>query len=316
MRLIRLATFLAVVVATATLSTNKAKAVPAFIGPPPVVSPVQAVTAASTIVVGKVVAIEKDPVEVAGYQGAPKEQAKVPYKIAKIKISESLLGAKGLTEIKVGFSAFAEAGGGRPAIDLPIRRPRPGLVPPVVALTEGQEGTFMLTRHFEGDFYVLAGGPNSPPLDKKAADYDKKLAEIKKVVGVMKDPIASLKSKEKDDRGVALEILTAKYRNWNKPTPPVEENVPAEEATLIIDAILELPWTPKPGAANPYDPKTLSNYFGVWLSNEQARLKFSYPPIKPGETQETINKNYEEAVVKFIKENRDKLTLKRYTEKK
>ncbi len=316
MRLIRLAKLLAVVVATSAITPNNLFAVPAFIGPPPVVPPVQIISQASTVITGKVTAIEKDPVEVSAYLNAPKDQPKVQFKIAKVKIAESLMGAKGLTEVKIGFPIEGAVGGGPIRGDEPIRRPRPPIRLVPIALTEGQEGVFTLNRHFEGDFYVIAGGFHIPPLDKKNPDYDKKLAEIKKIVTVMKDPVAALKSKEKEDRLVGIEVITAKYRNWTKGTPPAEENIPAEEAKLILDVMLELPWTPKPGAANPYDPNTLSNFFGIWLGQEQARLKFQYPQIKPGENQETANKNYEEAAVKFIKENREKFTLKRYVEKK
>ncbi len=322
MRLIRLVKFLAVVVATSAVFTNNVAAGRALIALPAPVSPTQAVTQSSTIVIGKVTSIEKDPVEVDEYKGVPKDQPKAQFKIAKVKISEALMGAKGLTEIKIGFSVNAVPGGGgidggeAPAIDLPIKgRPiRPRITP--VALTEGQEGTFMVTRHWTGDFYILAGGFNAAPLDKKAADYDKKLAEVKKIITVMKDPVALLKSKEKDERYTALSVLTMKYRNWTKGTEFTEEAIPAEEAKLILDTIIELPWTVKPGDANPDYEKTLSNHFAIWLGTEQARLKFVYPQPKPGDNADTQNKMYEDAVIKFIKENREKFTLKRYVDKK
>ncbi|MCX7665223.1 MAG: hypothetical protein N2112_06740 [Gemmataceae bacterium] len=321
MRLIRLVKLLAVVVATTVVLTQNMASARALIALPAPVSPAQAVTSATTIVIGKVTSISKDMVEVTAFEGAPKDQPKQPYKVATIKISEALMGAKGLTEIKVGFPANAAApgaGGVGPDVDLPIKgRPiRPGIGFGAVALTEGQEGVFMLSRHWDGEFYILAGGFNAAPIDKKNPNYDKQLAEVKKIIAVLKDPISALKSKEKDERFTAVSVLTNKYRNWNKPTPFVEENLPAEESKLILDVILEMPWAPKPDETNPDYNKTLSNAFGIWLGNEQGRLKFQYPQIKPGTPPEEINKLYEESVVKFIKENRDKFVLKRFVEKK
>lgn len=282
------------------------------IAPVPKGQPVQAALQADVIVTGKVVGIEKETVEVAAFRGARKDDPKDTYKIAKVKISDALSGAKGLTEIKVGFSTTGGGGGG------PFTRTTtlPFVPRAAITLTEGQEGVFALVRHFEGDFYVLAGGYNAGILEKKAATYDKDLAQIKKNLTIIKDPITALKSKEKEDRFTALIVLGTRYRQWGKGTPSTEEAIPAEEANLILDVMLEMPWAPKAGEANPDFSRTLSNVFNTWLFNEQNRLKFQYPKAKPGDTQETISKMYEEAITKFIKDNREKLVLKRYVEKK
>ncbi len=299
------------------LSANSAYALRIALPQP---QPVQSSLQADVIVVGKVTAIEKDTVEVSAYKGAPKEDPKQQYKIAKVKISDALLGAKGLTEVKIGFSAGGGGGGGFPA-PVPFQlkpgiRPLPAPVGGSVALSEGQEGVFPLVRHFEGDFYILAGGFNAGILEKKAPSYDKDLAQIKKNLEVLKDPMAALKSKEKEERFTAISVLSTKYRQWSKGTPSTEEAIPAEEAKLILDVMLELPWVPKAGEANPDYMKTLSSAFGMWLGAEQVRLKFVYPQPKPGDSAEVQNKMYEEAITKFIKENREKLTLKKFVEKK
>ena len=98
---------------------------------------------AETVVVGKVTEIEKETVEGPAYANAPKDQ-KASYKIAFLKIEDPLIGARGLTLLRVGFLADAPAsitpaadgppGGGR------IARPRPV----AVALTVGMEGCFFL----------------------------------------------------------------------------------------------------------------------------------------------------------------------------
>ena len=60
----------------------------------------QRVAHADVVVVGKVTAIEEKTVSVALAPGA---KDKVEYRIAVIKVQDDLLGAKGLTHIKVGF---------------------------------------------------------------------------------------------------------------------------------------------------------------------------------------------------------------------
>ena len=76
-----------------------AAAAPAVGKVAPLPTPVQRALAADTVVVGKVTAIEADPVEVAGRDGAPA----VKYTVAVIKVDTALVGAAGLTHLKVGF---------------------------------------------------------------------------------------------------------------------------------------------------------------------------------------------------------------------
>lgn len=281
--------------------------------------PVQAALQAEVIVSGKVVSIDKEPVEVTAFAGAPKEQPKVPYKIAKVKISEALLGAKGLTEIKVGFPANANPAGGGfdqpvPLPGRPAIRPLPAPVGGSIALTEGQEGVFPLTRHHDGEFYILAGGFQGGVLEKKAPNYEKDLAQIQKMIEIVKDPLKMLQSKNKEDRFQAVHVLAQKYRNWNKPTPFVEEDVAAEENKLILKTLSEMPWS-QPASPDPNNP-TRQNLFFLLLGNETSRLGFKFPAFKPGTTPEEFNKAQDEATAKFLADNMDKIKIKKMVDKK
>src|SRR4051812_1655820 len=69
-------------------------------------------------VVAKVVEVEPDVVEVAPFRGAPKERM-LRYKVAIMKIDDPLIGASGITRVRVGFPADAsppagDGGGGLP----------------------------------------------------------------------------------------------------------------------------------------------------------------------------------------------------------
>lgn len=298
------------------VGTSYAKSKEIYIPPP--ASPSQMVSAGSVVVIGKVTKIETDMVEVAPYVGAPKEQPKQPYKIASIKVSESLLGAKGVTTIQVGFPANAGNFGGYDDIEFGFKGGRGYRYGQGVALTEGQEGIFILSRHFEGDFYVFASGNNITPVlyEKKATGYDKSLAEVKTAVLAVKDPIAALKSKEKEDRINAASFLAQRYRQWNSPKPAVEVDIPSDEAKLIIQVLLEMPWAASPTDPNPIPYRCLEQNLHTWFARDIAALKFAYPTPPAGATQDEVQKLYKEAVTKFINTNMDKITLKKFVEKK
>src|SRR6516165_2966720 len=96
-------------------------------------NPTQQAIQAEVIVVGKVNEIEKEMSQATQFPGNP---MKVDYHVGVIKISENIVGAKGLTTIRVGFLPAPKVQPGPvggPAIQ-PIRRPP--FVQQVV-LTEG-----------------------------------------------------------------------------------------------------------------------------------------------------------------------------------
>src|SRR5262245_22577620 len=140
----------------------------------------QKVAVSDAVVVGRVVALEERAVEFAQAPNAPK----VAYTIANIKIDDGLIGTKGLTNIRVGFvpTATGTPNGGRP----PVRRP--GVVIPNLAA--GQEGCFFLSKHPVGDFYIIT--PAAAPLDKKAENYAKELAAVRKFAKIMAGATAAL----------------------------------------------------------------------------------------------------------------------------
>src|SRR3954463_5601249 len=79
----------------AVVAVSPAKAL--MIAPPP---PGLRVTQATTIVVGKVESIEEKTVAAPRFPG---DKEKGEYRIAVIKIEDPILGAKGLTTLRVGF---------------------------------------------------------------------------------------------------------------------------------------------------------------------------------------------------------------------
>jgi hypothetical protein len=264
---------------------------------------------AEVIALGKVTEIEKDTVEGPAYTDAPKDQ-KATYKIAVLKIEDPLLGAKGLTQIRIGFLADAPAAGtpATPPAGGPGRVARPvrfGGGP--IALTAGMEGCFLLNSLPGADFYIAAG--NGPPLLKKDENYEKELKGIKTTVKTIDDPVAALKLKDAGDRFQAAHALLWRYQSVKGNQARVtREAVPAEENKLLLAVLAEHSWLPKdpvvPRAAGEIAPSRSTLWYMVnW--NEHG---FKQPKAAP---DADFNKLMDIATAKFLIDNMDKIKLKR-----
>ena len=258
------------------------------------------------IVVGKVTEIEKEMVQAAQGPGQPK----VGYTVASVKVTEAILGAKGKTAIRVGWVGPAKAADA-PAGDVPAVAPgviRPGIRPirpmPVVALAEGQEALLVLKKHHEGDFYVLANQFSAVPLDKKAADFDKQLEQVKKVVQIVENPVEALKAKELADRFLAAKIVMTKLQAYPAVAPgdKVERvDADAETSKLVLKVLAELPWT---DIAKPQEPSRSQ----LWYMLGLAPTDFKQPAFTPGTD---FNVVMNEATAAWLKDNADKYRLKK-----
>lgn len=249
---------------------------------------------AEVIVVGKVVEIEKDTVDVSPFKGAPKDQ-KVSYKVAVLKISEGLMGTTGITQLRIGFPADAA-----PATDR-NNAPARGRFGPI-ALSLNDEGCFFLNKHHDGDFYVL---PNlGGVLAKKDDTFTKSLDEVKAVVKALEGPVAALQAKDKGERLAAAQALFTHYRGRQMAGPAKEEALPAEVTKLLLAALAEMPWQ----SADATQPSR-SQY---WYFIQPEKFGFKQPEIKPqrpGDPAIDYNKVWDEATAKFLKDNADKIKI-------
>ncbi|HEX3152615.1 MAG TPA: hypothetical protein VHR66_31370 [Gemmataceae bacterium] len=288
----------------------------AVMAPP---KPAAMAVSADVVIIGKVLEIEKDTVEATPFKGSPKEQA-VAYKIAVVKIEDSLMGGKGLTQFRVGFPADAGPGlpppglpGGPPGVGRLTRPGRPG--PGTVALTADMDGCFFLTQHHSGDFYTVVGFGS--PLLKKDENYAKELENVKKVVKTFDDPVSALKVKDLGERFAAAQVLLQRYQT-QRVGATAREAIPAEENKLFIALLAELPWQPdttKP--VGPLDPPAPSRS-ALWYSinpNEQGFKAPQPQPQRPGEPPVDYNKVMDEATLKFLKDNGAKIQIRRFAAK-
>jgi hypothetical protein len=240
----------------------------------------QKVALADCVVTGKVVALEENPVEVSVLPDSPK---KLSYTIANLKIDEALVGAKDLTNIRIGFVP-GKAGGVSPT-----------RVPGAMAIRDlavGQEGCYFLIKHIVGDFYTIA--PMIAPLDKKAETYAKDLERVKTLTKILADPAAALKATEPKERLTAASMLILSYTAPRYNAKQIE--IPADESKQILTILSEANW-----ALDDADlfvaPRTLFSRLGL-----QPKDGFTAPVVTPGVDATPA---MEKAAKEWLKANRD-----------
>jgi hypothetical protein len=246
----------------------------------------------------------------------------VKYRIAVVQISDALHGVKKETkQVRIGFVVQQQpnpgvpvppGGGiqilpapapGQPAIQ-PVPpggfrgRPFPGVQQ--MQLTMNQEGLFTINKHPKENFYV---SPNFQQFVQKEGNpgFDNQVKTAKQLAKVMGDPVAALKSEDKDDRYAAAAILIGKYRNPNNAEgkPMKLEPIDANESKLLLKALAGGDW--KVGVFNPNlpGPAELFNQLGI-------QPKDGYTPNF--RDQQTMHQQMQ----KWLDENQGKYLVQKY----
>jgi hypothetical protein len=268
---------------------------------------------ADTIIVGKVAAVQPNITAALPDRKAPKKEH---YQIVEVTVQEKLLGAKGLTRVKVGVQC-AE-----------FSMPRgPKKIQPMVNLTQGQEACFFLKRHYSGSFY-LAGYDSvlttKGPLGLNQ-NYKQDLDQARKCVKLLAAADASLKSAKAEDRMLTVAMLIRKYRG---PAPfavfgqkgpdgksPAEEPISAEQSKLILSALARADWSlakePFPSLTH---PSSLFRRLGLtakdgWTLQQNKMLN----PLN-GQAGFKAHQEFTAAAKKWLKANAGKYRIKRLVE--
>jgi hypothetical protein len=254
-------------------------------------SPVpERVATSEMIVTGKVTSLEEKTVKASSFPGA---DDKVEYVVAVVKVNDAILGAKGMTHIKVGFMAPQ---GGRPGGPT-----RPGLRGQP-KLEKDQEVLLFLSPHHSAEFQIIPA--YFDVVDKSAPTYEKDLEAAKKCVKLLVEPEKGLKSKDAQERLETASILVARYRNY-KPSnkEPKEEAIDADMSKLIMNVLAEADWTPpKPGPGGLNADASAISVFG--------RLNIS-PETEKGFKPPMDGNKYMEYVQTWVKDNKDTYRIKR-----
>ncbi|HKI38031.1 MAG TPA: hypothetical protein VKA46_39625 [Gemmataceae bacterium] len=286
-------TLLVVLVAAAALSFLPAVSSAKRIAPLAIrFSPLpERVATADAVVAGKVTSFEDKTVSAEPFAGA-KEKAE--FQIAVIKIEDAVLGAKGLTHVKVGTV--------KPPEGKPIIRPG-GYGPP--RLTVDQEGIFFLQKHPTESFYVLQGA--NSVINKASNDnFDKQLARAKECAKLLADPKAGLKSKEAEDRALTASMLVIRYRT-PIPGQTKTERIDAEESKSILTALAGGDWT-KGNALEDLNPQWGFNRLGL---TDKDGWNWQPEPGKP------VGPNdFADAAKAWLKGHADSYRIERYVSDK
>ncbi|MGE3807902.1 MAG: hypothetical protein AB7K24_24825 [Gemmataceae bacterium] len=194
---------------------------------------------ADCVVIGKITEIEKKTIKAVPYPGG-KELAE--YHVAVIKVDEALVGAKGLTHVRVGFIAPVAP---QPVPNQPNRpiapiAPRRNFGP---NLTVGLDACFLLDPHHDQTFHIVSGFQGVIAKGKDATEFNKQMAELRRCAKLLEKPMDGLKSKDANDRFTTAAMLMSRY---STPAPYSRDNkretIDAEESKLILLAIRDGNW--------------------------------------------------------------------------
>jgi hypothetical protein len=284
-----LTTWMPIVAGLAVLaSTSPAEALVVRLVPLP-----ERVAMANTIIVGKVTAVEEKTVSAHQFPGV---KEKVEFTIAVVEVKDALLGAKGMTHLKIGFvepkapAVGVDKAGG-------LRRPGPRFQP--VVLAKDQEACFLLNPHFEESFYIAPSFDYV--LDKTNPNFDKELEIVKQSAKLLSDPDAGLKSKSADDRSTTAGLLILRYLTAFGANPR-EEKIDAEQSKLILQGLADGDWSK---AFSPTELAPQMIFGRLNLSDKDG--------WKPGPFQ-NFQMEFPEAAKKWLKDNADTYRIKRFVE--
>jgi hypothetical protein len=243
---------------------------------------------AKSVVVVKVVGIEKDTVTI-----TPAPNFKQEYLVATVKVEKSLKGDTERSEMRVGFAA--------PSTEkLP-----PGIsgFPAPPKLSKGQEALLFLTPLPDSKLEVV--GSNSDLVDKQSKTFEKDLKLVEHCLKLLDKPEDGLKSNDAAERFLTARLLIGKYRpnagfaGKNKETP-----IDAEESKLILKTLAEGDWKPK--LAPPGGGAMELTAYDLFLMLQVTKDEGFNPPKDPAKQAE--------AAKAWVKENVGKYRIKRILE--
>jgi len=166
------------------------------------------------VLVGTVTEIDKDPVELASAPGAKDKQS---LSVATVKVTDAIRGLKTETHVKVAFQPSVRSGQN---------------------LAEKQEYLLFLSKHHEGNFYVM-NWMNAP---LPVTDANREVVVRVKAIGkILSDPAKALEAEKAEDKALAAAVLTTGYRTPGG-TAQTTEAVPLAESQAILKGLGAVDW--------------------------------------------------------------------------
>lgn len=274
----------------ALVATAGAKAI--MIAPLP---PAQRVALADAVIVGKVTSIESKLVTAARFPG---DKEKGEFTIAIVKIDETLLGAKGLTTVRVGFIVPKPV-----AVPAPVPGPGPIVIRkpirryPTANLVLDQEACLFLTKHPDEPFYTLPAYYDVISKKDNPA-FAKEMETVKKAAKLLADPKEGFESKDAEERFLTAALVLTRYQRVAPGTVGQPKTAPigAEESKKILLAIADADWVNA----------------GTGFARMNPQMMFNRLPNKAGWVQPTDFKVFPEAAKKWLKDNAETYRVQKY----
>jgi hypothetical protein len=240
----------------------------------------QRVTNSDVIIVGKVVGIEPQDVMVMN----------VNYRIAVVKVDESLRGLKDAKQIRVAFMP--------PPMNFkpPIIRPgfRGG-----IQLAVNNAGLFMLKKHEKENFYVFAGPAGYFISSENNQGFDGEVKAVKAIAKVAENPKAALKSKNAEERLLAASVLVETYRTFRGVGGQIkQEPIDADESKQIMLVIAEADWKQIVGGGS-LRPNPVMMFSRLGITQNDG---FFVPP----------GSNYQQVAQTWLRDNAGKYRIQRF----
>jgi hypothetical protein len=245
----------------------------------------QTIVLTDVVVVGKVTALDEKRVSAGPPLKVPGAKP-IEYQLATVEVRESLLGAKGVREVRVAV------------IVPPGENDRRGPVFrrwPLVKLAVGQEACLFLTRHPDEPFYLLLAPYHV--LDRTAKTFDADLALARRCVELLADPKKALGSKDANERLFTATMLIHGYRTPREVylDAPKTEPVAADLSKVILEALAAADWSAPNGPVSPH-----AAFVRLGLTD------------KDGWAQPDDIKEFAPAARKWLREHADSYRIQRY----
>lgn len=256
------------------------------------------------VIVGKVTSVEE--------KTTVSKKDGVEYKVAVLKIEQNIKGAKDTTHIRVAWPA-PQAQPQEPELlpGQPIRprlpiRPRFG----AMALQKDQEALLFLKKQ-PGETFYIGAEFMSVVLKDNNPNFKNELNEAVKGAKVLENPLASLKSKDAEERLLAAGLQLQRYR-MNRTGTQKQEPINSEESKLILKTIAESDWNPNQPNRGPgwfmMNPQQM--FYQLNLTQADGWVQPRPNPKNP----QNFQKEIEAAAKKWLNDNAEKYVIKRFVE--
>ena len=255
------------------------------------------------VFVGRVVAFEPMDIEAVPAKGQPK----VAYRIAVIQVTETIRGLKKDAQtVRVGFPVGNNGqAGGFGNVQIQVQPAVPGGAAIArrpfiqsINLQVGHDGLFFLAKH-ETESFFLAPTYQTFVNRQNNPTFDNDVKSAKQVCKVLDNPVAALKSQDKDERYTAAAVLVSKYRSNSTGLPMKEVPISAEESKLILKAMAEGDWAIGRFNATVPSAYELFNQLGITVND-------GYKLVNVRNQQDIM-----QTMQKWIAENADKYQIKK-----